>query len=233
VSRADRYEDLSAYLDGELPDAQRAQVERLLASDPDARAILEDLRRVSTLTGSLPRRNAPADTDQRVLARLEREALLAGESPRLPVPPLRTWRGLALAASLAIFVIAGLYLRPELESKTSRIAPREEQLAVRTEPARPVPPPMTLSKDEAPGVGGRSAGESPQPTLLADSSRESDEAEDQPMALAKAAPRAERGFTDSRLRRTVAATATSQPTSQPTSKPTSQPASQPSTGKSP
>lgn len=50
---------LSAYLDNELDDQQRQIVEQRLAADPDARAMLEDLRRVRQLVSQLPRWSGP------------------------------------------------------------------------------------------------------------------------------------------------------------------------------
>ncbi|MFO1064269.1 MAG: hypothetical protein U0892_10430 [Pirellulales bacterium] len=51
---------LSAYLDNELDDEQRAIVELRLAGDPEAQELLDDLRRVRNMVGELPRLNVPA-----------------------------------------------------------------------------------------------------------------------------------------------------------------------------
>ena len=53
-------EQLSAYLDGELSDAEAAAVEKLLASDEEAARALENLRAVSTRVRNAPRATAPA-----------------------------------------------------------------------------------------------------------------------------------------------------------------------------
>ncbi|KKM72936.1 hypothetical protein LCGC14_1415600, partial [marine sediment metagenome] len=53
-------EQLSAYLDGELTEAQAERVVRAAAQDPELAAELAALRRVSEMVGSLPREAAPA-----------------------------------------------------------------------------------------------------------------------------------------------------------------------------
>lgn len=57
----DEDELLSAYLDGEVTEAERAAVEARLARDPVARALLEELRTLSNSLHSLPRDPAPAE----------------------------------------------------------------------------------------------------------------------------------------------------------------------------
>jgi negative regulator of sigma E activity len=231
VAKTDRYENLSAYLDGELPDAQRARVERLIATDPEARAMLDELRRVSSLTGSLPRSTAPVDTGQRVLAHLEREALLTDQHAHAAPRLVRLWRPIAIAASLAIVVTAGWYLRPEsphLARDAKKINPPDEQFAAKTEVARPAPAVMRTE----------SARSSRSDQIAAGRAAFDAEAEDtKPMSLTQSAPLGGgRGLGDHRY--TIATNAfapqpASQPSSQPSSQPTSRPTSQPTTGKSP
>ncbi len=64
-------EQLSAYVDGELTDAERAEVERLLESDPSARAELERLREAASWVRDLPKRSAPAGLADEVMARVQ------------------------------------------------------------------------------------------------------------------------------------------------------------------
>jgi hypothetical protein len=51
---------LSAYLDGELSEEQREVVESRLATDPTARATLEDLNRIRSMVAKLPAWNGPS-----------------------------------------------------------------------------------------------------------------------------------------------------------------------------
>jgi anti-sigma factor RsiW len=108
-SNKGQYEQLTAYLDGELSKEQRAEVEGLLADDEEARTLLEELRRTSKLVASLPRGRAPSNLGEEVTARLEREALL--DDPPGHFPAGKGWsglfRGLAVAAALALVVTTG------------------------------------------------------------------------------------------------------------------------------
>ena len=101
----DKYEQLSAYLDGELTESQRQEVERLLASDAEARKILDELRRTAEMLRALPRpRLTPAGASG-LTARLERESLLGpsqGESHR----SVSWWRPVAIAA--AVLIVCGV-----------------------------------------------------------------------------------------------------------------------------
>ena len=159
--RPEQLEQLSAYLDGELTDAERAAVERLLAADPAARALLDELRRTAELVAGLPRAAAPPDFTENAVARLERAALL-GETP----PPVGTarragWpRGLALAASLALVATAGWLARPHRWTE----APPPHVVAVDDRDAPPPQPresatPETLARRTEPGEQPASAGE--------------------------------------------------------------------------
>ncbi|OPX24657.1 MAG: hypothetical protein B1H04_01670, partial [Planctomycetales bacterium 4484_123] len=76
-SRKDKLrESLSAYLDGELSDAEARDLDAALARDPDLAAEMASLRAVRDLLGRLPRASAPAGLAGRVLAQAERERLL-------------------------------------------------------------------------------------------------------------------------------------------------------------
>lgn len=133
-----QFEQLSAYIDGELSETARAEVEAWLAGDADARRLLEELRHAARLVGGLPRAAAPKGLSAEVTARLEREALLGAsvvsESAARRVP---LWqRGLAIAASLALIVTASWLMWPELpkppsESPTIAVADAERADAPR------------------------------------------------------------------------------------------------------
>lgn len=116
-----QFELLSAYIDGELSEAERAEVEGWLAGEADARRLLDELRHAARLVGGLPRAAAPRGLSAEVTARLEREALL-GESRASPSTTrlVPIWqRGLAIAASLALIVTASWLMWPELPKPPS------------------------------------------------------------------------------------------------------------------
>jgi Ca-activated chloride channel family protein len=88
---------LTAYALGELDDADRPEIEALLARDPEARAFLEEVRETARLlTESLreePRPTLEPEHHQAIESRLV--------TPEPPVrKPRRRWVGLALAAGL-------------------------------------------------------------------------------------------------------------------------------------
>ncbi|HEV7221313.1 MAG TPA: zf-HC2 domain-containing protein, partial [Pirellulales bacterium] len=71
---------LSAYLDGELSEADRARAEQLLAEQPEARQLLEDLRALHGSFEGLPVHRLDQDFPARVLRGAERE-ILSAEPP--------------------------------------------------------------------------------------------------------------------------------------------------------
>lgn len=103
---------LSAYLDGELGDAERRAVEEALAADAGLRHELDALRRTIELVRSLPRLSAPPGLGQRVL-----------DAIHAPRPRRRAgWRiaALAAAASVLLAIAAALLLRPDPARQAAR-----------------------------------------------------------------------------------------------------------------
>lgn len=111
---------LSAYLDGELSEAERQGVEQRLRSDPEARRTLDGLRKAAAAMQSLPRGRAPAELAEAVRARLERRALLepATASPR------RGWNGRFFAVAAAVALTAGLafFMSPNETARHAEVA---------------------------------------------------------------------------------------------------------------
>jgi len=107
---------LSAYLDGELSEAEAAEVARAVEADKALAAELASLRRVRELVGSLPRASAPDDLAERVLDRVERGRLLDGGSDE-PARAGRPWVGwFATAAVMVVAVGAGVILTWKLST---------------------------------------------------------------------------------------------------------------------
>jgi hypothetical protein len=99
---------LSAYLDGELDEATRREVETALRAHPELRAELDGLRRTIELVRSLPRAGAPAALGERV-----RTAISSGQGAASPRRELRHWRTVALLAAACLLVaLTALVLRP-------------------------------------------------------------------------------------------------------------------------
>ena len=70
---AERRGALLAYLDGELPSTERAELEAHLESCDACRALLEAERRLSDALASLPASEPPRDFEARFWARIARE----------------------------------------------------------------------------------------------------------------------------------------------------------------
>jgi hypothetical protein len=112
---------LSAYLDGELDDAQRQEVEALLADDPEAAELYEQLKVTRELVQSLPRAEANEEWREALRGRMERQALLgdmlqASARSRRKVA-LAPW--IALAAVLVLSATALLYMWPAGQKPTT------------------------------------------------------------------------------------------------------------------
>lgn len=67
---------LCAYVDGELDDAQRAEIEQHLAANPQHQALIAELRAASGLLRDLPRVAAPIELNESLCGQLERSSLL-------------------------------------------------------------------------------------------------------------------------------------------------------------
>ena len=78
---------LSAYLDGELSDEERARAEQMLAEQPESRQLLDDLRAIKSSFEGLPRHRLEADFSARVLRAAERELLAGDADGEVPAPP--------------------------------------------------------------------------------------------------------------------------------------------------
>jgi anti-sigma factor RsiW len=78
---------LSAYLDGELTEAERAAVEERLALSPEWRAELAEVESARAIVRGLPTRDAPPGFWDRVLAHVEAEAQSEVEMPTAEVAP--------------------------------------------------------------------------------------------------------------------------------------------------
>lgn len=117
---------LSAYLDGEISERERAAVEDWLAQSVEARRQLEDFRRLSALIKELPPLSAPAEFAASVMQSAERRMLLP--EPRAatrPVKRLATRFGALLGTAAAACVVIWLALpeRPPAQLQTDRRPP--------------------------------------------------------------------------------------------------------------
>jgi len=130
-------EQLSAYLDGELSDADRRKLRRAMEADADLSKELRKLQAVRELLGKLPKEQAGDEFVAGVLGRAERRNLI-GSSTAPQAPPRVRWvRWLAsaavllIAAGIGVVVFVGLNQPtfPELVEQDRQEAP--DQLARR------------------------------------------------------------------------------------------------------
>jgi hypothetical protein len=105
-------ETLMAFADGELPGAEREAVERALAEDPDALALVEEHRRIRNRLSGHYGPVAREEVPERLLAMLGAEkpegivSLSAARQKKRAAPPIWQRYG-AIAASLAVGILAG------------------------------------------------------------------------------------------------------------------------------
>ncbi len=74
-------EMLSAYLDGELTADEQVRVEQILATSPEARQLVEELRALGSTLQGLPQQKLDEDLSARVLGLAERRMLLPDRLP--------------------------------------------------------------------------------------------------------------------------------------------------------
>lgn len=98
---------LCAYIEGELSDEQRAQIERHLDANPRHRALIADLMRQRMDLASLPRAKAPAELNEALCGQLERSALLdpATDDDTEIVLRINRWPQYAAVAAVVLLAV--------------------------------------------------------------------------------------------------------------------------------
>ena len=160
MAKKDKHEELgpllSAYLDGELTEAQIAKVQKRLAADPQARQQLAELREVTAWLGDVPRAQAPRGLAVNIQQGLERDLLL-GEAHALGdldgARHLRLRRFLAAAAMIALAIGLGAMVYVVLPQNGGTEPDRQ---ALKEE--RPTVPPLHGEADGATAVGAHEEG---------------------------------------------------------------------------
>lgn len=135
ISKRD-WEALSAYIDGQLSNRERAHLEPRLKTEADLRSGLEELRRTRTMLRSLPKLRAPRNytlTPQIVPAR--------------KAPP-RSYPVLSLASALATFLLVLVLVGDFFAPRQLAMAP-----AMETQVAEVAAEPQ-IQRELPPGAGG-------------------------------------------------------------------------------
>ena len=105
---------INDYADDALAPAERADVERHLAGCAECRALVDDLREIRRVAGSLDRREPPVRAWTRIERAIQLEAAnRASSAEHAPLKGSRSmWLGLAAAAVLVLATAVGLRLLP-------------------------------------------------------------------------------------------------------------------------
>lgn len=106
-------ERMTAYLDAELDTAQARDFEAFLEESPEARAELEDLRKVMKLVGSLGDVVAPPDFAEKVSRKIRRRTLMDRDGGLLGLVTLP----FQVICIVVILVIAALNMMAQLDAQ--------------------------------------------------------------------------------------------------------------------
>lgn len=116
---------LCAYIEGDIDDAGRAEIEKHLASNPQHRTLLDSLVQQRDLLRALPREKAPVDIYETLQGQLERSVLLGAGDDDLGAESIRIgqwtqWRAIAAVLLLTIGLAVVVYVilpttRPSVE----------------------------------------------------------------------------------------------------------------------
>ena len=106
---------LSAYLDGELDEAERLQVEQRLQQDPEARELLSQLQSASESVACLPKHGLGSDLREEILSR----AIVERREDLPEVSTYRRW--VYAAAAIAAALLLSIY-QPQQDEDDQRVA---------------------------------------------------------------------------------------------------------------
>ena len=132
---------ISAFVDGELPDSEADLLLRRMSQDAELRReAAEYLELGRVMRGEASLRGADL-LRERIAAALDEKAFDDGaaESPRSANPALRPLIGVAVAASVALIALFGLQLTPGVDNNTGT---QDRVVDVADEPGYTVPQPI-------------------------------------------------------------------------------------------
>ncbi|WP_437229962.1 anti-sigma factor family protein [Planctomicrobium sp. SH661] len=139
---------LSAYLDGELSPAEKADVERRLQESSELRELLAEMKEVSLQVRMLPRPYAPPEMRTEVLHQIDQRRI----SPRASrsggsagLGRIARWSAVAVAACLLVVVSISLNLPKDVQHQQQF----KESLAVNTEAVPEAMPSPVTSLNES------------------------------------------------------------------------------------
>lgn len=160
---------LSAYVDGELTDDERVEVERRLADDPRARELVDELRALGEQMQALPKLTLGEELRSTILQRAERTMLLGDDSQ--PTPRSRDttgsrrwlWAAMAVAATLLLSFMLPTPEQDEESIASAKPVPGDkpvgEMRMEAVEPGDASEPAVVLEADESAPLANQSPAE--------------------------------------------------------------------------
>jgi anti-sigma factor RsiW len=121
---------MSAYLDAELDEAESEAVQSMLEQSAEARAELEELRKVVALVSGLPPVEAPEDFVDKLNRRIKRKQVLQPEAASKFAAIAMPFQVLSITV---ILVVAALYMMAELDRKPASLE-RDPNVTAPAEP---------------------------------------------------------------------------------------------------
>ncbi|RMG33988.1 MAG: hypothetical protein D6725_14985 [Planctomycetota bacterium] len=126
----EQLENIAAYLDGELPEEQAAEIERTLATSPEARQELQEMVAAWEMLDVLPRIRATEAFTKQTLASIRVEAAAGGRPKRRWVEhaiPVAMWGVLLGVVAAVSFAVAAHWGRQEYEPVLEKLALLENE----------------------------------------------------------------------------------------------------------
>ena len=152
---------LCAYIEGELDERDRADIERHLQTNPQHKALIAELRKHRDLLQTLPRATVPGELNENLTGQLERSALLSDddETSEAGVRINRWPQFTAVAAVLLLAVGLGIvvyYVLPPATGPRGPVAMDERNGVARRSPASGPVPEAVEKKSALPATGASS-----------------------------------------------------------------------------
>src|SRR4051794_3829140 len=95
---------LCAYVDGDLDEQGKLDIEKHLQANPQHRLLLDELRQTKVMMQSLPREAAPPELAETIHGQLERSVLLDGVGTNDPAHSMKINRWPQLMAVAAVLL---------------------------------------------------------------------------------------------------------------------------------
>ncbi len=155
--------DLSAYLDGELPEVRAREIEQQLADSDECRALLAELRDVAETLGQLPRQRAPDELMAALRRQAERRHLFDDARRPRPGGVLRLFLRLSAAAAvIGGCVLVGWHVADRSQTRPLQTTPRDYALVDRLTAEAAAPPELARAEhDGAPALAQKATGAGP------------------------------------------------------------------------